>query len=282
VISVVIPAHDEAEVIERCLSGLLAGAEPGELEVVVVCNGCSDDTAARARRFGPPVAVVETPTASKVGALNLGDAASAAFPRFYVDADVELDIHAVRDVAARLVPGSGVAVAAPRAVVAHHDRRWPVRSFYEVWTRMPYFTDGLVGAGVYAFSADGRSRFGEFPDVIADDEVARRAVPASERLSSPASTFTIHPPRSLRGVVSIMTRAKAGNAEYSATYGQAEAGTGTGRTLRRIAATPSTWLHAPVYLGVMAVAERRARRRLAQGNAVWERDTTSRTEGAAA
>src|SRR5262245_58336894 len=47
--SVVIPAHNEARVIERGLSSLLEGARPGELEIVVVCNGCTDDTAARAR-----------------------------------------------------------------------------------------------------------------------------------------------------------------------------------------------------------------------------------------
>jgi hypothetical protein len=282
VIAVVIPAHDEGRVIERCLARLLDGAEPGELEVVVVCNGCADDTAERARRFGPPVTVVETPIASKVAALNLGDEVVAGFPRFYVDADVELDIAAVRDVAAMLAPGSGVAVAAPRAVVAHRDRRWGVRSFYEVWTRMPYFTDDMVGSGVYAFSEEGRAGFGAFPDVIADDEVARRAVPASARRSSPRSTFTIHPPRTLRGVVAIMTRARAGNVELAGALGSGDAGTGAARTLGRIAATPATWVHAPVYLAVMALAERRARRRAGEGNARWERDLTSRAGGATA
>ena len=44
--SVVIPAHDESAGIRRCLDALFAGTAPGELDVVVVCNGCSDDTAA--------------------------------------------------------------------------------------------------------------------------------------------------------------------------------------------------------------------------------------------
>jgi hypothetical protein len=79
VISIVIPAHDEERVIGRCLSGLASGAEPGELEVVVVANGCTDGTAAAARTF-PGVRVVETPVAGKAAALNLGDEHAPAFP----------------------------------------------------------------------------------------------------------------------------------------------------------------------------------------------------------
>ena len=43
-VSVVIPAHNEETVIGRCLAALFAGAGEGELDVVVVCNGCRDGT----------------------------------------------------------------------------------------------------------------------------------------------------------------------------------------------------------------------------------------------
>ena len=39
--SVVIPAHNESTAIRRCLDALFAGLAPGELDVVVVCNGTS-------------------------------------------------------------------------------------------------------------------------------------------------------------------------------------------------------------------------------------------------
>ena len=83
--SVVIPAHNEGAVLARSLQRLLSGSAPGELDVVVVPNGCSDQTAEVARRAG--VRVLETPVAGKVNALRLGEAACRTFPRVYLDAD---------------------------------------------------------------------------------------------------------------------------------------------------------------------------------------------------
>ena len=80
-VSIIIPAHNEAAVIGRCLEPLTHGARPGEFDVIVVCNGCRDATALEARRFGLSVRVIETDTPSKANALNLGDAAATGFPR---------------------------------------------------------------------------------------------------------------------------------------------------------------------------------------------------------
>ena len=67
--------------------------------MVVVCNGCHDRTAEVARQVAPLATVVEIPVASKVAALNAGDAVARYFPRFYLDADIELPVAAVRPVA---------------------------------------------------------------------------------------------------------------------------------------------------------------------------------------
>ena len=99
-ISVVIAAHNEEDVLGRCLDALLQDARPRELEIAVVCNGCTDRTADVARGYGDGVRVIETPVASKTAALNLGDARVSGFPRFYVDADVVLPIASIRRIAA--------------------------------------------------------------------------------------------------------------------------------------------------------------------------------------
>ena len=116
IISVVIPAHNEQSVLSRCLEALLADAEPGEFEVVVVCNGCTDETATVARGFGDSVQVCGIPVASKIAALNEGDARVSGFPRFYLDADIVLGTRELRTVADAL-DDQPLMVAAPRPVV---------------------------------------------------------------------------------------------------------------------------------------------------------------------
>src|SRR5882762_3548358 len=87
VVSLVIPAHNEASVVGRLLSRLLAGAAPGEFEIWVVANGCTDDTADIAGSFAD-VKVLITPQPNKHAAMRLADEHADGFPRLYVDADV--------------------------------------------------------------------------------------------------------------------------------------------------------------------------------------------------
>ena len=69
--SIIIPAHNEAAVLAESLHYLFQGL-PHQVEVVVVCNACTDDSAAIARRF-PRVKLIESPIPSKTNALNLGE-----------------------------------------------------------------------------------------------------------------------------------------------------------------------------------------------------------------
>ena len=62
--TVIIPAHNEASVIDRCLGSIYNSIKPGEFEVIVVCNGCTDDTAKVVATRFPLVKLLETPIAS--------------------------------------------------------------------------------------------------------------------------------------------------------------------------------------------------------------------------
>ena len=75
VASVVIPAHDEEATVGRSLRAIRRGTSPGDLEVLVVCNGCTDATAAAARHAGPARPRIEIAQPSKSEAVRVGNAA---------------------------------------------------------------------------------------------------------------------------------------------------------------------------------------------------------------
>ena len=283
-ISVVIPAHDEEAVVGRCLDALVTRARPDELDVVVVCNGCSDRTAAVARRFRRSVRVIETRVASKTHALNLGDSAARGFPRFYVDADVVLPIESVRPMAARLA--GDVLAAAPSMAPDLSGASWAVRAFYAVWTRLPCTREGMIGVGVYALSKEGRRRFGGFPDVIADDGFVRMHFAPGERVRVDEAPVRVVPPATLGELIRVKARSRMGGYELARRCPDLVARSGVRRSLadafRVVLARPWLWPHACIYLWVNVCARVLAWRRLANRSAyVWDRDASSRRSEAA-
>ncbi len=272
-ISVVIPAHNEEAVIGRCLSSLLAGAPPRELEVLVVCNGCQDDTAEVARQSAPQATVIEIPVASKVAALNVGDEHAVHFPRFYIDADIELTYLALLSVA-RVLSEDGILCAAPKPLFDLDARPWAVRAFYTVLQGVPYFSQDMVGTGVYALSEQGRRRFGAFPQLIADDQFVQQLFERGERRAVTNARFVVHPPAHLRGVLAMRARAYRGNREL-AQSGLARTGpppSGLKSVLRR-ALVPADAPAVAVYAGVNILAKGWA---YGRPSATWERDDSAR------
>src|SRR5262245_54217531 len=98
--SIVIPAYNEGAVIRRCLDQLFTGLDPDEVEVVVACNGCTDDTVAQARDAGYAITVLDLPEPGKVGAIRAAERVVTALPRLFLDADVVMSGDTVRRVLA--------------------------------------------------------------------------------------------------------------------------------------------------------------------------------------
>jgi glycosyltransferase involved in cell wall biosynthesis len=258
-LSVVIPAHNEEAVIGDCLGALLGGAEPGELDVVVVCNGCSDGTEQRAAGFGPDVRVLATPVGSKPLALNLGDAAARTFPRLYVDADVVLPTAAVR-------------------AIDCSASSWAVRAYHRIWTRLPVVREGVLGRGVYALGERGRGRFEEFPDIVADDYFVHSLFAPGERVTVPGAVSRVRAPRTARDLVRRKTRVFAGNTELRSAPvgGVSGVAPSAASWLDVVRAEPRLLPDAPAYVAITLTAKARARLRLARGTQRWDRDDTSR------
>lgn len=275
-ISVVIPAHNEERVIARGLAALVEGA--GELEIIVVCNGCSDGTAEAARRIGGPVTVLETETPGKANALRMGDAAARGFPRFYIDADVVVTRESLQHMVRRLERGDVMAVS-PRIVWNLAGATWAVRAFYDIDRRLPSHGETIGGSGVYALSQAGRERIGGFPIVTADDAFVRRSFAVHERAMVGDASSVVTPPKTLAGVTAIKTRSHFGNYELSRLYPALGLNVGAGNRPALIGLTRRPWLWAKlaVYGYVKVAARLAAKRRIRSGKQLtWERDDTSR------
>jgi len=278
--SVVIAAHNEEAVLARCLDALLQDARPGELEIVVVCNGCTDRTADIARGYDGRVEVVEVAKPSKTGALNLGDARVQGFPRYYVDADVRLPIESIRRIRARLAEVRAPA-ASPAMSLDLRGCSLAVRAYYRIWLRLPYVREGMIGVGVYALSEEGRQRFGPFPDVIADDGYVRMLFSACERIHVDDAPVRIYAPRRLSGLIRIKTRSRLGRDQLRRCFpdlAERERETKSYRSVgRMVLVRPWLWPAAILYAAVVVQTRRRARTQAASiDEYVWESDQSSR------
>ena len=283
VVSVVVPAHNEARVIGRLLGPLVTAVRPGELDVIVVANGCTDDTAEVAASFGPPVRVVSIPVASKRAALVAGDEAATDFPRMYVDADVELgadDVRALGDALRR----PGALAAGPQRVLALTGTPWLVRWYYDVWTRLPEVRSGLFGRGVIGLSEAGHARVASLPPLLADDLAASLVFGPDERVIVPGARVVIHPPRTAGDLLRRRVRATMGVSQVEqAKVDQAEgAPDSTARTrpadlLAIIGRDPRMALRVAVFMTMAVLARRGARRAVRHRDySTWPRDESSR------
>jgi glycosyltransferase involved in cell wall biosynthesis len=273
--AVIVPAYNEAAVIRRNLAPLSQAAIDGSIELVVVCNGCTDGTADVARSV-PGVRVLELEQGSKPAALNAGDEAATLWPRLYLDADIQISLRAVLAVLDRLAQGD-VMVARPVVRYDSDGASALVRSYYRASRPISEHEHAMWGAGVYGLSAQGHQRFGHFPLVTGDDLYVDAQFDIDEKavvLTDPAVVTT---PTDAKSLMAILRRSRRGTVELSA-GGQGrdalvrDTSRATAVSVMRGVRGPRSAVDAAVYIG-MALAKRwtggRAQR--------WERDESSRS-----
>ncbi|MFE0511648.1 glycosyltransferase [Streptomyces sp. NPDC058964] len=283
--SIVIPAHNEARVIGRLLDSLLAdscetGSSENETDIVVVCNGCTDDTARIAAARGPRVRVVEIPVPSKHAALRAGDDHARGFPRVYVDADVVITGADVRTLTEPLDDGTpGILATAPERQIPLKACAWRVRAYYQVWQRLPAVREGLFGRGVIAVSKAGHARIAELPPLMADDLAASLAFAPEERLVVGRARVVVHPPRTWPDLIKRRIRAAVSTAQVERHQGpeEASARTSTADLKAILRREPRLFMPVAVFVAAAVVARRGARKAVrAQDFDTWLRDESSR------
>ena len=275
---VVVPAHSERAGVRRCLESFLEGFEPGELAVVVVVNGSTDDTAAHARHVAarhPDVAVVELPAPSKPAALRRGARHLGGVPVVVVDADVQVTartLRAVLDAVDR--PGTWVAGARPELRVTGASAL--VRRYHRVWAALAVREPDFAGSGVVGLSVAARPALDALPDVTNDDGWLRRSVPPQQRVvvDGPAQ---VEGARTLRALVSRRARIVNGNRQLAQMAIASAGGAGHRVLAARRRGVVST-ADVVAFLFVTALARSTAWWRRLRRDDRWGTDSTTRSD----
>jgi len=256
-LSVIIPACNEADYIGPCLEALLAQTIADPVEIVVAANACTDGTVAIARGFterfaarGWRLEVLDIPEGGKAGALDRGDTAATGDMRVYLDADVIIRpemLTQLQDALDRNEPAyaSGELVVAPA-------KSWVTRRFADLWTRLPFMTTDVPGAGLYAVNAAGRARWERFPQIISDDGYVRLLFRPEERMKV-GVRYLWPMVEGTRALIRVRRRQDAGMRELAETFPELLANEGKARLrpadhLRLLATVPVSYL---VYVGVI-------------------------------
>ena len=168
-------------------------------------------------------------------------------------------------------------------MITSRGASWAVRSFYSVWQRTPYYQQGMIGCGVYALTEGARSRFGSFPDVIADDGYVRALYSGAERGMVAKATVTIYAPRTIADRIKAKTRRRLGVYQLQSCFPdlieQDQREKHYGVAVWRALTNPDLWLHLPCYFAINFAARIRARRQFDRlADYVWERDDSTRNE----
>jgi len=222
-VSVILPASNEAALIGDCLEAVCAShwAAKAPVEVIVIANGCRDDTAERARAKGPAIAqrgwtlkVIERQEGGKLAALDAGDAAASGATRVYLDADVTVAPELLRQL------HEALSCPAPRyasGTVNITARSAVSRAYARIWRQVPFMARCVPGCGVFAVNAAGRERWGRFPDIISDDTFVRLNFTPDERVGVPAR-YDWPIAEGFDRLVRVRRRQDAGVAEIEARY----------------------------------------------------------------
>lgn len=274
VASIVIPAHNEESVIRSNLRRLLAGTAPGEFDVIVVANACTDGTAAAARQVDG-VRVIETETAGKPHALRLGDEECVTFPRVYLDADVAIDAASIRDLAAAGTE-PGLLACAPQPELDLTGAGAVMRRVHRVHEALIGPRRALAGAGCYVLTEAGHGRVFPVPDVISDDGLVHASFAPQERRVVRTARSVVRPARTVRAYLRRRVRVRRGNRQLQA-LGRlaAESRLAPGDLAALVRNHRVGVLDAACYLTVLVLD--RALTRLRPGGAdSWGSDTVSR------
>jgi len=216
--TVIVPAHNEASVIQDCLNSIIN--QDGVDQIIVPCNGCTDNTVDIVKQNYPQVICLDIEKPSKTNALNVAEKTAkelgVSYPIFYIDADTQLSENCIKTITQTMQNNNELLLSAPTPIINTDKSSWLVKTYYKVWTKLPYIKEGVIATCSFIVSEKGRQRFDKFADVIGDDGFIRCHFKNSEIANIEGSEIYITAPRDIYSLIKIKTRARLGNMELIA------------------------------------------------------------------
>lgn len=265
--AVIIPAHNEGLRISVTLRRLYGDGQLAATSVIVVSNGCTDDTASQARAtlagLDHAATVIDLPQPGKANAIRSAEQQLPPGPRLILDADAGCDGATAQMLLAAVdshptgVAPAGVAVPVRRIVTAGMANPL-VRAYYRVWQEFPWVRAMPSGRAAYALSWELREPLGPFPDLLGDDQWATSLVPRSA-VRVVDAVVDVHPVPTLTELLAVRTRIYRGNRQSSRSHVTSPRGSQR-EAILAAARDPRNWPGLVVFMVVDRIAHRRARR----------------------
>jgi biofilm PGA synthesis N-glycosyltransferase PgaC len=166
-ITVLIPAHNEAGVLRECLDAVLAQTLPVD-EIVVVADSCTDDTVSVAQSYG--AVVVETEQGGKAASQQVGLAHVTGDILVCIDADTVIDVDVVEKFVAELDAGADATCANMLPIpqqrgfwVANRRFAYALGRYWWRWSQAQVGRLMVLSGCAYALRTDTVRCIGGFP-----------------------------------------------------------------------------------------------------------------------
>ncbi len=159
-LSVIIPAYNEEKYLEKTLQAL------NDVEVIVVCNGCTDKTEEIARKYATQVVVLSEKGVSR--ARNAGAQVASHSKLVFLDADILVDNKVLENITISLYSVGTCSVKADSSYVLDKILMWGKSQFHKFGT-----STGLLFMDKDLFEQSGK--FEEDLNKREDGRLLRRA-----------------------------------------------------------------------------------------------------------
>ena len=166
-ISVIIPAHNEEKYIERCIKSIKKSAKQfgGKVEIIVVCNRCTDRTTEIAKSNGANVVFNEDRCIAKVR--NAGIAVANGKLIVTIDADNRMTKGTLAEIYHLLRTGKYIGGGAPIRFERYSFPLW----WNDILCRISFGVTGLY-SGIFWAKKDTFEAIGGFVEQKAMEDVA--------------------------------------------------------------------------------------------------------------